>query len=364
MRKALRAFFGPLVHDMWIYPAVPLVALIAAVGAAPDMVFAEYATRTGIAFAMVVCLGLPAHILYEHVGSRLLPERFEWWELLIHVAIVGSSVVVGTELCILLVPLFLDAIPPDGVSEWRRVGWVAGSFGVGSFCAVAVIMNRSRERLQRVELRESEARQASLAAQLQALQARVQPHFLFNCLNTVAGLIEEDPKRANRAVEMLADLFRYTLDSSKQATVALERELLVVRDFLELETLRYGDRLKTALHTDPACSDAQVPPLVLQPIVENAVLHGIANRRGGGRLELVTKRRGDELVLTVEDDGPGPGHSAHTGAGAALADLRRRLQLLYGARAGLREGPAELGGYRVEVVLPFERAPRQPGALA
>jgi two-component system sensor histidine kinase AlgZ len=228
-----------------------------------------------------------------------------------------------------------------------------GFVGDSIVTALMIAFGHYRDRIEEVELRELRARHELLAAQVQALQARIQPHFLFNCLNTVASLIEADPARAEAAVERLADLLRYTLAASKREKVPLDEELAAVRGFLELESLRHGERLRLALHVDPRAGDALVPPLVLQPVVENAVVHGVAPRREGGRVEVRVERRDGALVLGVEDDGPGPGGSAQRGSGIALADLRQRLALLYGDAARLEVGRAALGGCRVEIAIPI-----------
>jgi LytS/YehU family sensor histidine kinase len=181
----------------------------------------------------------------------------------------------------------------------------------------------------------------------------MQPHFLFNSLNAVASLIGEDPERAEAALEKLSDILRYALDASRQPFVPLEQELEAVAGYLELETLRFPDRLTAALHVEPGIGAVPVPPLFLQPLVENAVRHGIAPRREGGRLEVEIQRCEDELRVRVEDDGPGIGGSPHRGAGVALADLRKRLALLYGDRASLGVDRGALGGCRVTLRLPL-----------
>ncbi len=376
--RLLRAFFGPLLEHSWIYLALPVLSVIGEAVAGEPQPLAQYGARFAATFVAVFCLGFPAHAMYIHLGGYLFPERFEWRELVFHALIVGSSVLVGTEVAIWIAGPFVRG--PGALEElasWRLIGWTVGSVSVFGYSFIALQLSRKEDRIAAVELRESEARRAALAAQLQALQTRVQPHFLFNCFNTVAGLIEEDPKHAAEAVEMLSDLYRYVLDASRHTTVQLDEELAVVRQFLALEGLRHGERLRSTLDVDPKSLDAHVPPLILQPIVENAVLHGISQRRAGGRLELSTRvlaataevvdpgRQGRAtLLLSVEDDGPGAGRSGHVGAGRALADLRQRLELLYGNAAELREGKGELGGYRIELRLPFERTPRSPDAPA
>jgi LytS/YehU family sensor histidine kinase len=182
----------------------------------------------------------------------------------------------------------------------------------------------------------------------------VNPHFLFNSLNTVAALIGEDPARAERAVERLAASYRYTLEGSRRARVTVAEELAGLEDYLALERLRFGDRLTVTIDVAPAVGSVELPPLVLQPLVENALKHGVAARRGAGQVLVRAALEGDALVLTVEDDGPGPGASTHVGAGSTHDDLRARLALTYGEAGTLVTDRGPLGGYRVRVSMPRE----------
>jgi two-component system sensor histidine kinase AlgZ len=361
LRSAIVFVFGPIAHEMWIYVVFPLIFLLGSISSEPGMNVGHHAAELGLAFTILVCLGMPMHLWYGHFAERLLPRAFAWRELPIHAAVLTGGSLIGTELGLaILVPVFVPLLAPghlvtlEEVSGWRRAGWAMGMLGGGLTASVFLSMWRYRNRIEDVEEREVEAQAAATHAHLQALQARVQPHFLFNCLNTVAGLIEEDPKRAETAIERLSDLFRYTLDSSRVSSLPLAQELAIVRDYLALETLRYGDRLKAAIHVEPGSEAVLVPPLVLQPAVENAVLHGVAPRREGGRIEVGVRVLEQDVVLSVEDDGPGAGASGHVGSGTALADLRHRLDLLYGDRARVEQDEGPLGGFRLRITLPLE----------
>jgi two-component system sensor histidine kinase AlgZ len=211
---------------------------------------------------------------------------------------------------------------------------------------------RQRVRARRAEHLALVERKAALESQLQALQARTDPHFLFNSLNTVASLIQEDPVLAERTLERLADLFRYALESSRVRTVPLERELSMVADYLALQSARFGERLRTELRVEDDLGAIQVPPLLLQPLVENAIMHGTAQRRGG-QIEVTARRERDQLVLEVCDDGPGPGASRHTGAGTAVAGMIERLRLHYEGRGSLVMQPGAGGGCVARLSLPI-----------
>jgi two-component system sensor histidine kinase AlgZ len=348
-------------RELWPYLVAPpiLTAIFVGFEEETTLSMAPHVLRDVAVF--VVCLGGPVHATYHFLGDRLgIGSRLRWRDLPLHLAILAAAIFAGTELAFLVLGPFHPDYPfaADERVPSRPAIWLIGLVGNALVTALMFAFSHFRDRLHEMELNALRARHEALAAQVQALQARLQPHFLFNCLNTVASLIEEDPKRAEAVVEKLSDLFRYTLEAGRRESVPLADEIEFVESYLEIEALRLGPRLRAALHVDPAALREEVPPLVLQPAVENAVLHGIAPRREGGRLEIRAERRAQSVALRVEDDGPGPGSSAHRGSGTALADLRRRLQLLHGEAAGLEIGRSASGGFRVEITLPAAPEPR------
>jgi two-component system sensor histidine kinase AlgZ len=237
--------------------------------------------------------------------------------------------------------------------EWRTVHELYTSLLISAgFVTALVTYQQMLRRVREIEQREQRAREKALAAELRGLQARTNPHFLFNALNTVAGLIGEDPRRAEDAVERLAELFRYTLDASRKREVPLGDELAAVRAYLEMETMRFEARLRWHIDVDPALERAPVPPLSIQPLVENAVLHGVEGR-GEGNVVVEAKRDAGAITVRVSDDGPGPGRSGHAGTRTSLHELGERLRLLYGERATLRVTDAEGGGCAVALRLPL-----------
>lgn len=201
------------------------------------------------------------------------------------------------------------------------------------------------------ERRALEAEVAAREAELTALKAQLNPHFLFNSLNSVASLAGSDPARARAMCIELADYLRGTLDERGARVQPLARELQQVRRFLNVETVRYGERLRVVESIDERCLGDAVPPFILQPLVENALKHGIAGLVEGGEVRIGAARRGGRLALWVEnpvdaDSRPRPG------AGVGLANVRERLAKVFGDEARLRHGPAA-AGYRAEVELPL-----------
>ena len=199
---------------------------------------------------------------------------------------------------------------------------------------------------------ESEAR-----ARFQALQARIRPHFLFNSMNTIASLARTRPEVAEQVTEDLADLFRASLgDASKPATLA--RELELCREYVRIENERLGERLQAEWRVDDLPADALLPPLTLQPLVENAVNHGIEPRADGGVVRMIGERLGDMLHITLENpvEPPRPGGLRPDGNHMAQANVRERLAAFFGPRAHM-EVREHSGRYRVTLRFPYRSEP-------
>ena len=205
-------------------------------------------------------------------------------------------------------------------------------------------------------LRASEA--AAVAAELRALRAQINPHFLFNALNTVAALVRTRPAQAERVVEDLADLFRYSLAASERPDVTLAEEIASAELFLGIERARYGDDLAVSVDVPQRLRRARVPSLVLQPLVENAVKHGVRRAGGRGAVSVTARREGADLVVRVSDTGPGFGTDDLAdvlGRGTGLTNVADRLGAALGHRASLALGSGD--GGTVVVRLPYHDSP-------
>lgn len=229
--------------------------------------------------------------------------------------------------------------------------------------AIATYATQWQERLATMYHRESRDREqleVQLAqAQVQSLKLQLHPHFLFNALNTITALIGQDPGAAERMVSGLSDLLRLSLRHATEQEVPLERELEILQHYLEIQRIRFADRLTVRYDIDDAVRQAMVPNLLLQPLVENAIRHGIAPRAAPGSVLVSARLEGDTLRLTVEDDGVGPGPSSG-GEGIGLRNTRARLERLYGDRQHLelRGGPD--GGFIVRIDIPFRSVAERP----
>lgn len=193
------------------------------------------------------------------------------------------------------------------------------------------------------------------AAELETLRMQLNPHFLFNTLNTIGVLMKEDTGEAGRLLVRLSDLLRSVLANTSAQQTDLRQELALLDNYLEIERSRFGDRLHVDRHIDPEALGAAVPMLILQPIVENAIRHGLASRASLGTVTISALRDGGQLLLEVADDGRGwPGEgAARDRRGIGLGNTRARLEKLYGAQQQLLLGASPTGGAAVRIAIPF-----------
>ena len=217
-------------------------------------------------------------------------------------------------------------VPSAALWLWLSV---IGATSIWTILYVALTgQRRSREKAVHLQLAVSEA-------ELRALEAQVNPHFLFNCLNSIRGLVLENPALAQDMITRFANILRYNLHRDMQHTVPLASEVEVVSDYLALESVRLEERLRVQMIIEPAAAEVPIPPMLLQSLVENAVKHGIAPLAAGGDLVIRAGLDGDMLRLEVGN--PGRVTEARPGgAGMGLANTRERLRILYGSRASLR----------------------------
>jgi len=207
----------------------------------------------------------------------------------------------------------------------------------------------------RARERETALLQTQLAeAKLSALHAQLNPHFLFNTLNAVSSLVERDPRGVRRMIARLSELLRYTLDAGTEHEVVLSQELSFLDRYLEIMQIRFQDKLEIDIQIGDAARDALVPSLILQPLVENAVKHGVDKIAGPGKIAIRARREVDQLVLTVSDNGPGPSRIAKLDdAGVGLANTRQRLEQLYGSAQSLTLAEAPDGGTIARILIPY-----------
>ncbi|HJL16335.1 MAG TPA: histidine kinase [Sandaracinaceae bacterium LLY-WYZ-13_1] len=284
------------------------------------------------------------------------PTWFQGWRVF-----VSSIGIQAIHLVVVGVGLLAVGHAARYIPAWpaHLVKLVVVASGVTLFVTVArLVVSREEQAVALVE-----ARAAADAAALESLRRRLEPHFLFNALNVLRATIRRDPGRARELVSDLADLYRYLLSHPDQATLSEEMEH--AQAYLAIERARLGDeRLAVAVELPPALARLTVPPLLLQPLVENAVKHGIGRRDGPGRVQLRARADDDALVIEVEDAAHGRRlPPVESGSGIALSTLRRRLARRYGDAASLELRPTD-EGMRAVVRLPLEEGQLLPDRRA
>ena len=290
-----------------------------------------------------------------------------WSELLIFAAF-GEPMLIVSLVVLCLTRPWLNAMGYVGgyaaiVSFELMLAWVVHSVALevmtgvdlmpfAKFAALTALFTFVA--LAYLDLRSRALQPAIAEARIQALQARIRPHFLYTSINAVLSLMRSDPRRAERALEDLADLFR-VLMADNRTLAPIGKEIELTRQYLALEELRLGDRLRVRWRTEGLPEDALVPPLVLQPLVENAVYHGIEPSDTGGEIQIDVLLAGKEIVMELRNPFPGGGRHA-SGNRMAIVNIRERLQLHYDAEASMRSEVKD-GFYRVTIRMPYLTAP-------
>jgi hypothetical protein len=295
--------------------------------------------------------------------SKLLPQ------IGIHLAACISIVIIIQAAYRTFLPFPPLPSPPDAQAAPRP----AGSPGMRvapdvliylmamSACVAFAHFRKSQERERRaIEL------EASLAqAKLQALRMQINPHFLFNTLNAISTLVHTNPQTADDMITDLSELFRASLESSSEHEISLSRELELLQRYLGIEQRRFGERLKVEQIIDPEILQGKVPTLILQPLVENAIRHGVERLADVGIITIRAARAGSQIKLSVSDNGKNSFNDAaltENRQGIGLANTRARLQQLYGKEQSFTVSNGELGGWMVEIKIPFNPAPTTKAA--
>jgi two-component system LytT family sensor kinase len=243
---------------------------------------------------------------------------------------------------------FTDAFQPLLVKTWHfnlLIYWV-----IAAVSLAFDYYGKFRER----ELRAAELEKNLVQAKLQALQMQLNPHFLFNSLHSISALMHQDVEAADRMIVRLSDLLRAALENSDTQEVTLQDELKFLRRYLEIEQIRFGRRLTVTMEISPDTLNARVPNLILQPLVENAIRHGIEPHAKPGVIELRAQRANGELTLDVSDNGLGVSDANSLDEGVGLSNTRARLRTLYGEAHRFELYNRPEGGLRVRVTIPFQ----------
>jgi two-component system, LytTR family, sensor kinase len=357
----------PLAWDAWAI-VVPLAALLGLLESVQYHI-GSVLIGTPVALSRAILRVLPFWLLVGalappviSLARRFRPARYEFWSRVpiqvVTVMVLAFTLLAGRAL--------LDPLGPQPPGFMRQSAWnLLQTYFVIDVLALAALVGLFDALYYYREARTQEVAasrlQANLAeARLQMLVAQFEPHFLFNTLNAISVLALEGNNKA--VVDMLgrlSELLRVSLDGKRPAEVPLEMEIQFITDYLEIQRIRFSDRLSLVKDVQPEVVGALVPSLILQPLVENAVVHGIAQRRGPGCVTVSASRQENSLLLEVSDTGPGFRSAESEGAarGLGLATTRARLEQLYGSDQRLECVDLPEGGASVRLSLPLRTAP-------
>lgn len=298
-----------------------------------------------------------------HLARRFTFSREHWWTSLgIHLfaAVSFSVAFIGLRAAVAQWQGWAAHRPVSLLEVVRPLAvktWLFNLLIYGVIVAIAQGIRFYRESQER-SLNTLELEKRLAEARLMALQMQLNPHFLFNALNSIATLIHRDAKAADRMLVRLAELLRFTLDSTAAQEIPLRTELAVLERYLDIERVRFGDRLSFRLDIPEDTRDGRVPTLLLQPIVENALQHGLSGQARAGVVEISARRDNDRLQIKVRDNGKGLSFDVPQQDGIGLSNTRARLQHLHGPSQSLHLENHPEGGLLVTIELPFRTQPK------
>lgn len=292
------------------------------------------------------------------LSSRFTLERSRWMVRIPLLILIGVAVAIAVYAAVdVMRPLLL---PPPRRGPRFSVGRDIANFRfVNEILFYFAILAAGYARVYFLRDRDQAAHAARLQAQLaearlDALRMQINPHFLFNTLHAISAMVDRDPSGVRRMIARLSDLLRHTIESHAADEIPLRQELEFLDRYIEIMEIRFQGRLRVIRRIDEETLDALVPNLILQPIVENALEHGVSRAGEGGMVEISARRDHERLMITVRDNGPGVNPA--TQAGVGLGNTRARLAQLYGEKAAFTLRAGEGGGAIAEIALPYRHA--------
>lgn len=349
MRQRVAVWLGVLVG--WT-----VIAVVFAVSSSLTYVVSYQPAQWGRSFKGAIAEWLPWAALTPVVvwlAARLSLSRTRW------IRRVLVLVALGLPVAIVKVMLTTVLRVVAGVSEYATITNLTAQYFIYWMIVGAVHAAENYRAGQQRAIRASELEARLAETRLQLLKMQLQPHFLFNTLNTISELVHEDPAIADRMIGGLSRLLRDTLDSSIEDVVPVERELDLLQRYLAIQDARFGKRLAVRIEAADDVRGALVPVFILQPLVENAIKHGLAARLRSGRIDVRVRRIAGNVALEVQDDGEGLAAGA-VREGVGLGNTRARLRELYGAAHTFDVERVEEGGTRVRIIVPFRISAARP----
>jgi two-component sensor histidine kinase len=334
-----------------LFMAVQRMAYVSRIG---ETIPREHILFIEMVYAALWAMLTPAVLILSY-SFRI--EKRGWGQgVAIHL---GASLLVSTihQFVLESIVAVSFAGPPEGLSWENQVRNLLRfvDYGIMIYWALVVIEHSVRyyRMYQERSLRAAQLEAQLAEAQLQALRMQLQPHFLFNTMNAISVLIEKDPELARRTLGRLGDLLRLTLENSRHQEVTLRAELEFLDRYLQIEQTRFGDRLTVSISVDPDLCDVLVPNMILQPIVENAIKHGINRQRGAGVIEIHAVRDNEALRISIIDNGRGLDGDARVDSGVGIANIKARLEKLYGDKSKFEISNRTNGGVSAVISLPL-----------
>jgi two-component system, LytTR family, sensor histidine kinase AlgZ len=331
--KAFRAFC----KEIWFIPVIAIVIAILII--VIEHAHAQIAAKFFSSFIYATLIGFPTALTVNWIGFNFT-QRFPRSVFLLHTAVLLVNAILGSFVGAAIIRI-LGIIPPGFYAREVRSSLpicVAITLVVGlSVTAYETLRHRLQAaslELRTQQMEQERANKLLAEARLSSLESRIHPHFLFNTLNSISSLIPSDPKRAEDTVGKLASLLRFSINANQSSLVSLDQELKIVRDYLEIESTRFGPRLRYDISVPNNLGAVRVPPLALQTIVENSIKHVAAQRTAPVLINIAASRHNNICELSVTDDGPGFS-LADISPDHGLANLIGRLELLYGESAEL-----------------------------
>ncbi|UYZ60864.1 sensor histidine kinase [Hymenobacter latericus] len=303
-------------------------------------------TQKFAGYIVVIQVVVAATMVGLSHGLRYIIRRYQWvqlpllgvlWRLLLINALLSvlSQVIIWTITLLVVLPLMMPGGKPQSWGEF--VGYALNVNFVLWLWSVVYFGLHYLRSYRQAEVDKWKLAAAVREAEMQTLKAQINPHFLFNGLNNIRSLIGEDPEQARHMLSHLSELLRYAIQLNRTEQVPLGKELAVVQDYLQLESLQLEERLRYTIDVPADCLGVQVPPMLVQVLVENAIKHGLAQLPAGGELRVQARCAAGELLLSVENTGQlSSGPAKADGTGTGLRNARERLRLLFGPRAELR----------------------------
>jgi two-component system sensor histidine kinase AlgZ len=345
-------------RNVIVSPGMAWLAGLPILGCMLVMGLPSLADSHALAFRLFYTLAYMAWIVPLGWLQRLLWRRGAGWGLM-----AGVLLPVSYAMSVINALIAMRFIASSDFWNHLKWAWVFGGLdgcwlALIAFCGMqAIVLHRAALRIEGERLQA--AAQAVRDAELRALRYQLQPHFLFNTLNAISSLVTDDRKRdATRMIARLADFLRATLDGTQAHEVTVGDEIAFTSTYLDIEKVRLGERLRVDIHTGTDTLGAMVPNLLLQPLVENAIRHGIARRIDSGHVAIRVRREGQGLTVTVENDMAA--ESAIGSDGVGLANVRARLEALYPGAYELESG--QVGTlWRVSIVVPWHQDPLTGG---